>query len=123
MPPSEGEAITKKVKDNTFHWCAKCKRWTSTHTTATHIGKRKDNDQPQNTASLLELDPSAWCLSKDVDLPIVTRSIHARTQMLAKVVGIELNPEGDIVDHVSTLEMKVWEESYGGTINQRLKTL
>ena len=39
IPPGKGEALTKKVKEITFNWCSKCKRWTTIHTTATHVGK------------------------------------------------------------------------------------
>ena len=45
MPPRAGEPGTKTVRDKTFSWCAKCKRWKTTHDTATHIHhKRKQSD-------------------------------------------------------------------------------
>ena len=106
-PPGEGEAMTKKVKENVFNWCAKCKRWTTTHTTITHTSGKKNEGGKQAHASLLELDPSAWCLSTEVDRGIVTRSTKARTQMIAEVIGMELNPEGDVMDHLKSLEFKV----------------
>ena len=40
ISPKKGEARTIKMKENMFHWCAKCKRWTTTHNTVTHISKR-----------------------------------------------------------------------------------
>ena len=54
---------------------------------------------------------------------MVMHSMRARTQMLAQTIGIELNPEGDILDHVSTLEVKVWEDICEGTITERLTKL
>ena len=37
MAPPSGESQTKEVKGRTFNWCAKCKRWSTTHSTATHL--------------------------------------------------------------------------------------
>ena len=42
-----------------FHWCAKCNRWTTTHTTATHKKKSEADASPAANFSLLP-DPSAW---------------------------------------------------------------
>ena len=68
-PPPPGTANSKKVKDKTFSWCDKCRRWTTTHTTATHTGERRkapgevsaDQAQPpQVNLTMLEPDPSVW---------------------------------------------------------------
>ena len=37
-PPAAGSSNTKQHNDKTFNWCAKCHRWTTTHTTGTHTG-------------------------------------------------------------------------------------
>ena len=42
VAPKDGEAETITKNKKTFHWCAKCGRWTTTHSTATHKGKNKE---------------------------------------------------------------------------------
>ena len=37
--PASGEPQTKDSNGRTFHWCAKCKRWSTTHSTDTHVSK------------------------------------------------------------------------------------
>ena len=123
IPPREGEAITKTVKNNVFHWCAKCKRWTTTHTTATYMGKRKKEDESQPTASLLELDPSAWVLSADVDGQMVTRKMAAQIKELARTLQLQLDPSGDAADHVASIEYKVYETVKEGSLRDRLDYL
>jgi hypothetical protein len=65
-PPKSGEPTTKKVNDKMFNWCAKCGRWTTTHTTAEHTGK-PSNELVANLSEGLVLDPSAWHVSDTVD--------------------------------------------------------
>jgi Zinc knuckle len=63
VPPPPGTGTAKKVKDKTFNWCEKCRRWTTTHTTATHTGQRRNPPAaatPQANLSTLSLDPSVW---------------------------------------------------------------
>ena len=125
-PPGDGEDHTKKVKENVFHWCAKCHRWTTTHTTATNTSKRKDgkdNGPSETSASLLELDPSVWCCSHHVPNEVFTRNLHQRLQCVANVIPVQLNPEGDVLDHLSQLEFKVWECVQKGTVDFRLAQL
>ena len=62
-PPQSGEATTKTVNSTVFYWCAKCKRWTTTHSTEEHTGKKNVN--PSSDAANLLIDPSAWCMSID----------------------------------------------------------
>ena len=38
-PPKEGSAETKKVDGKTWKWCAKCSRWTLSHSTSEHTGR------------------------------------------------------------------------------------
>jgi Zinc knuckle/GAG-pre-integrase domain len=35
--PGPSDPKEKTVSGKTFHWCAKCNRWTTSHTTATHV--------------------------------------------------------------------------------------
>ena len=66
--PKEGESKTKKVGKRTFHWCAKCNRWSKTHSTATHVRKQDSSvDKLDGTekATNLMYSPGAWCLSLD----------------------------------------------------------
>ena len=68
IPPADGESQVKLVSGKTFNCCAKYKRWTTTHTTATHIGtsQASRNTTPSANAassddSHLQIsDPSAW---------------------------------------------------------------
>ena len=65
-PPPPGTGTAKKVKDKTFNWCEKCRRWTTTHTTATHTGQRRTpgntngTSPPQANVSTLSPGPSVW---------------------------------------------------------------
>ena len=73
----------KKVKDKTFNWCEKCKRWTTrTHTTATHTGGNKNNNNissaatvPTANLSTLAPDPSVWVLDFDTSPTTTTISL------------------------------------------------
>ena len=59
------------MKDKTFNWCEKCRRWTVTHTTATHTGseRRPGSSPPAPSAnlSMLTPDPSVWLFDFPVD--------------------------------------------------------
>ena len=72
-PPLPGTANAKKVKDKTFNWCEKCRRWTTTHTTATHTGGQRRSQPavgaPQANISTLAPDPSLWFLNVDSPPP------------------------------------------------------
>ena len=70
-PPPPGSSTTKKTDTHTFHWCANCKRWTTTHTTETHTGgksrSRNDNSGTSSAAMIsLVQDPSVWTTDNDV---------------------------------------------------------
>ena len=56
-PPDPGAPQTKTVKGKVFNWCEKCNRWSTTHSTSTHIGKDK-NDTAQ--ANHVTWDPAVW---------------------------------------------------------------
>ncbi|KAI2507770.1 hypothetical protein MHU86_6666 [Fragilaria crotonensis] len=70
IPPLPGTSNSKKVKDKTFNWCEKCRRWTVTHTTATHTGGERrppaPTPSPRANLSILAPDPSVWFL----DFPV-----------------------------------------------------
>ena len=67
--PSSGAAETKVVDNTTYHWCAKCRRWNTTHTTSQHApGKGKRGGKPAGQAPgasanhlSIDFDPGAWC--------------------------------------------------------------
>ena len=45
-PPKEGSAETKKVDGKTWKWCAKCSRWTLSHSTSEHTGRPSNEESP-----------------------------------------------------------------------------
>ena len=53
--PKEGAAETKKVDGKQWNWCAKCGRWTLTHSTSTHTGRKStaatDNASTESAAT------------------------------------------------------------------------
>ena len=61
--PGASNSVTKDGK--TFFWCGKCGRWTTTHDTAKHTGKREPTAAVASTS--LVPDPSVWCteIAKD----------------------------------------------------------
>ena len=65
VAPQPGTPITKQHNNRTFNWCLKCKRWTTTHVTATHTGGKAANtnavpdNRPSVNFSLIQ-DPSVW---------------------------------------------------------------
>ncbi|KAI2513069.1 hypothetical protein MHU86_1361 [Fragilaria crotonensis] len=67
IPPLPGTSNSKKVKDKTFNWCEKCRRWTVTHTTATHTGGERrppaPAPSPRANLSMLAPDPPFGCLT------------------------------------------------------------
>ena len=85
VPPKDGETQTKVVDSVTYKWCAKCRRWSTTHATASHTGVKRNANKgsrgnrrnptpnpphPSTTPSasaqanlFLVPDPSAWLMS------------------------------------------------------------
>jgi hypothetical protein len=65
VAPQTGAPITKQHNNRTFNWCLKCKRWTTTHVTATHTGGKAANtnavpdNHPSVNFSLIQ-NPSVW---------------------------------------------------------------
>ena len=67
VAPGSGDPQSNKpVNGKTFHWCATCKHWTTTHSTETHTGakKNKPTDGSSRSAAVnnasLVYDPSVW---------------------------------------------------------------
>ena len=82
VKPGPNESETKVVNGKTFHWCAKCNCWSTTHGTATHTGRsngqgKSDRRDAASTprsgpeSNLMIFDPSAWIISAfDDDVPV-----------------------------------------------------
>jgi hypothetical protein len=83
QPPATGEKETKEVRGRTFHWCAKCRSWTTTHGTATHrkgvggaSGSPKPDSDPAPSANYSNLqqddtyDPYAFHLPFSHSFPL-----------------------------------------------------
>ena len=53
--PGKPEAIEREGR--TYHWCDHCGRWSTTHSTATHTGKKNtDTSKSADSANLLSVD-------------------------------------------------------------------
>ena len=83
IPPKEGESQTKVIDGIMYKWCAKCRRWSTTHATTTHTrikhnaNKGSHSNHPStalpylsptmSTSAQANLflvpDPSAWLMS------------------------------------------------------------
>ncbi|KAI2488999.1 hypothetical protein MHU86_25603 [Fragilaria crotonensis] len=91
-PPASGAPSTKKVDNHTFHWCATCKRWSTTHATDTHTGGTPRGATPSNsspaalTAALIQ-DPSVWVTEAGLrptvgDMLFVLRNLPVHTKII-----------------------------------------
>jgi GAG-pre-integrase domain/Zinc knuckle len=73
--PGQPEVMIRNGK--TFYWCAKCKRWSTTHGTNTHKGK-----QDSTTTAAAHFDfpesPSAWFCQPVGTTPIYDESVFCR---------------------------------------------
>ena len=54
---------------------------------------------------------------------VETREMKKRVKVLADVIPVRLDPAGDLLDHLSTLEHKVYERVYKGPFNKRIERL
>ena len=61
---------SSQANRRTFNWCPSCKRWTTTHTTATHTGSKKGADGTNggecNQQCFTHFDPSVWTFENKV---------------------------------------------------------
>ena len=72
--PKDSEPQSKTVNGRSFKWCGKCTRWSTTHGTAEHTGKKKEN--PTEIAANFTADPSVWYISVDNnDIPTLAASV------------------------------------------------
>jgi len=76
-PPLPGAPTTRTEGKHTFKWCAKCNRWSTTHSTETHRGKTNSNERftrPTPEASYanttLVPDPAVWTTESFNDVTI-----------------------------------------------------
>ena len=66
--PKDTESQKKTVNGRDFNWCSKCRRWSTTHGTSTHTGKRPTESKTESTADKspavanLTFDPSIWIM-------------------------------------------------------------
>ena len=65
--PSPGSDHTKTYNGKAFHWCAKCNRWTTTHTTATHKKKAEADASPAANSHFFRI-PRLATLALDLPL-------------------------------------------------------
>ena len=80
-PPTQGGKETRKWGQTTYYWCAKCRSWNLTHSTAEHVPRRPvGSDGPVTSpradlalASECEMHPAIWAAITRPDSPIVLR--------------------------------------------------
>ena len=91
-PPPSGAPQTKQANGKTFNWCASCKRWTTTHATATHNGGKKGADGANgggtsiNNVSLA-FDPSVWTTEIEV-APSVTDALFVLRTAVPRILPV-----------------------------------
>ncbi len=79
LPPT-GAPQVKQANEKAFNWCASCKRWTITHTMATHTGDGKRGAHGANGGGTainnasLAFDPSVWTTKNEV-IPSATDAL------------------------------------------------
>ena len=71
VPPGDGTPETKTMNGKTWHWCAHCTRWSTTHGTAGHTGPKTNSAPPKHEANLLFANPSAWHAPVPLDAPLI----------------------------------------------------
>ncbi len=99
--PTSGSPQTIHKNGRTFHWCAKCRRWSSTHGTAGHTGRSNTttNNNDKDSANLLSVDPGAWCTFIDPPSPQSTNLFTLFSIALLGAISVGL---------VSTLASMYW---------------
>jgi len=64
VKPAPGEPHTKNRNDRDFHWCEKCKRWTTSHGSEGHLGSRAVRTSAATSANVAEFplfeNASCW---------------------------------------------------------------
>ena len=91
-PPPSGAPQTKQANGKTFNWCASCKRWTTTHATATHTGSKKGADGANGGGTAinnvsLAFDPSVWTTEIKV-APSVTDVLFVLRTAVTRILPV-----------------------------------
>jgi hypothetical protein len=115
VAPQPDAPITKQHNNRTFNWCLKCKRWTSTHVTATHIGGKAANTNavPDNCPSVnfsLIQNPSVWSTAAaggNLSMPDVWVGIRAAIDAVFPVSWLFLGFWLVSLPHTSSTSCKV----------------
>ena len=82
VAPKSGESNTKTVNGRVYNWCAKCGNWTTTHSTATHLGHKPSSDG-QAHSNLAAVEPSAWMVHTPMPVaPVQSTSYLIPLQIL-----------------------------------------
>ena len=97
-PPAPGAPTVKTTDTHTFNWCAKCKRWSTTHSTETHTGgtAQSNNGSPAAMTAGLVQDPSVWITEVGVrpsfgDMLFVVRNLPIVVKVLLTINLIPLS--------------------------------
>ncbi len=90
-PPPSGAPQTKQANGKAFNWCADCKRWTTTHATATHTGGKKGADGANGGGTAinnvsLAFDPLVWTTEIEV-APSVTDALFVLCTAVTRPPG------------------------------------
>ncbi|KAI2500374.1 hypothetical protein MHU86_14117 [Fragilaria crotonensis] len=91
-PPPSGAPQVKQANGKAFNWCASCKRWTTTHATATHSGVKKSSEGPQGVGSAISnvsfaFDPSVWTTEIEV-VPSVTDALFILRTTVTRILPV-----------------------------------
>jgi hypothetical protein len=93
--PAPGEPTTRpneRDSEKPFQWCAKCKRYTTSHNTAGHTGgksKSKDSAAANLAGGLVE-DASAWHVSLGLDTLVGDVWALFAPYLIAMLIGVFL---------------------------------
>lgn len=66
-PPAANAPQQKSMHGKTFHWCGKCKRWTTSHGTDQHVGKQEGESVPKQANLSMIRDFAAWHFTVEKD--------------------------------------------------------
>ena len=100
--PAAGAPSTKKVKQREFHWCEKCQRWSTTHSTATHVRKPGYSADQAIAANLASIPEGLWLATDSPsESPTMTPFSFLTSIMPAVIVLLFL---------VSTNKFTLWND-------------
>jgi hypothetical protein len=121
-PPSEAPQV-KQANGKTFNWCASCKRWTTTHTTATHTGGKKGADGANGVGTAinnvsLAFDPSVWTMEIEV-VPSVTDALFVLRTIATWILPAFICTAQLCDGNIFSPACKNYVELYGGNLSTR----